>query len=99
MIEHQICSRSRSGGLELKSGYRINAFGPGHHAPGLDNPGIRYQLDVSADNVPVEYREGPTRLWVNFGGPTGERLELFGIEQCLIQALRTGLEVNLLVNA
>src|SRR5258708_32163660 len=62
---------SRSGTLsrQLKSGNRINAFGPACSSPGLDNAAVGAQLQIPSPDLPPGNRKSAAKLNVNLRPP------------------------------
>src|SRR5258708_33266630 len=77
---------SRSGTLsrQLKSGNRINAFGPACSSPGLDNAAVGRQLQIPSHDVPGKNRKCASNFTVNLSrAATRKRTELLGVQQHL----------------
>src|SRR5260370_25487446 len=87
---------SRSGTLsrQLKSGNRIDAFGPASSAPSLDDSAVGYQLQVPSHDVPGEKRKCAAYFAVNLSRAAArKRAELLGVQQRLVNPLGTGLAI------
>ena len=65
MIKHEV--RPRSVRLELESHDGIRAFGPGHYPPGLDDPFIRDEFHVAADDMAFEEGERAADFTIDLG--------------------------------
>src|SRR6266404_1238716 len=96
---------------EFKPGDGIDPRFPVDLTPRLNDPLIRHQFDVAADDISAEQLERATHLTANLcrlgcrrhsgaHGLTEQRdlMELLRISQCLVKTLLTRLENGLLMN-
>jgi hypothetical protein len=90
----------RSGALrlQLESSDGVKPLRPLCEPPRLDDPLIRNQLNVSSYHAATETIECPTGFGVDLGRARSERAELLGIQKRFVNALRTRLVFNLLMN-
>src|SRR6266700_8060749 len=84
--------------LQLEADDRIDALRPGAGAPSLDDALVGHQLDIASRDHSAETRKGASRGPIDLGWCVGEFAELLGIEQRVEDALRAGIEDDLLVN-
>src|SRR6266404_1162908 len=96
VIKDNACSRSLR--LQCKPRDRICAFGPGDDAPSLNDSLIGNQFEVAANDVSFEKRERAADVAIDFRSASGKIGELFGIKKRLVNFLRTGVEIDFLVN-
>jgi len=91
--------RARTLRPQLKPGDGVEALRPGIDAPCLDNAPVGQQLEVPPHDVARELGEGPAHLAMDFGRAAAlKRLELFGVEERLVDSLRTRLKILFLMD-
>src|SRR5580658_897340 len=95
---------------ELEPRNRVNAGMPVPRAPGLDNSLVRHELDVPSRDIPAEEREGASHFTTDLGALVAQvhglqhatklddLVELFGVNECFVDALPAGFEYGLLVD-
>src|SRR4029077_20525722 len=66
-------------------------------SPSLHDPPVRNQFNVPSDHQPAKHRERSANLRLDLGRCPGERREILGTEQRLVNALRSGLVIDLLM--
>jgi len=77
---------------------RIHAFWPVASSPSLNNALIRYEFDVPARDHTAETRKNATRITADLRRrAAAEFAELLGIQQRVVNALRTRLKGNFLL--
>ncbi len=96
VLENQV--RPRPFCLQIEPYHGIDPFRPRHHAPNLYDSLIRNQFHIPADNVAAEQRERTANFASDLGRLPGERTELFGVQQRLINLFGACLEIDFLVN-
>src|SRR6266550_1363322 len=96
MVEHEMCASALHLELELHNG--IRPCWPINDAPHLHYTLIGNQFHVPAHDVPTEQRKRPANGWNDFGWSPRERAELFAVQQCLIQPLRSHLKIQFLMD-
>src|ERR1700733_14963075 len=96
LVESEV--RSGTSGRQIEPYHRIEASLPVRGTPCLHAPSIRRQLDIAAFHAPAEKLERSAWLALYFSRILGERGELLRVEQDLINARRSHLEVDFLVD-
>src|SRR5580698_7830961 len=96
VIEDQ--RRFSGAGFEFKANNRIDPGVPVPRAPGLHDALAGDQFDIAAGDEAAEHGERSAGGGVNGGRHAGEGGELLLVENGVIEPLRAGLEVDLVVN-
>src|ERR1700722_4383639 len=81
--------RSASLWFERKLGNGVDAGVPMSGPPRLPDSLVRNQLDIPSDDLASEHGKSPARFWVDLRRHTSECGKLPGIQENLIDALRS----------
>jgi len=83
--------------LKFKFDDRIDARGPTGGPPSLDDSLVGNKFYVSSNNLAPEDGKGASHFAIDFRRLTREATELLGIQERIINALRSRLNIDLLV--
>jgi len=83
---------------ELKVDDGVGAGVPVCGAPGLNDALVGDELNSSTNDEAAKLRECPAGGWVDGCGQSGKRRELLLVEEGLVKAVGTGLEIDLVVD-